>query len=399
MYTYEDVLTYIQEENVKFIRLSFCDVKGREKSITIMPDELERAFTDGISFDASAIYGFADESASDLFLCPDPSTLSILPWQPAHGKVVRMFCAIRYPDGSQFERDGRHILRQAIQKAARQGIMCYFGAEFEFYLFKTDENGERTDIPFDHAGYMAEDPEDKCEHVRREICFTLMDMGIQPESAHHEEGPGQNEIDFRYSDALSAADNAVTFKSVVRTIAMRNGLYADFSPKPLPGQSGNGLHVNISVESLDGVDRNAAFMAGVLEHIEEITCFLNPTENSYARLGLMKAPRYISWSPGNRSQLIRIPAAKGKYRRMELRSPDPEANPYVSSALLIYAGLDGIERNLTPPPAVSLNFYTADAEMLKPFKTLPCTLPEAVEKARRSAWLQSVLPENYLETL
>lgn len=399
MYSYEDVLTYIQEENVKFIRLSFCDVKGKQKSITIMPDELQRAFSDGISFDASAVQGFGEEAASDLFLCPDPSTLSILPWQPAHGKVVRMFCMVRYPDGSQFPKDGRYILQQAIRKAARKGINCYFGTEFEFYLFKTDENGRKTNIPFDHAGYMDVDPEDKCEHVRREICFTLMDMGIQPETAHHEEGPGQNEIDFRYSDALTAADNAVTFKSVVQTIAMRNGLYADFSPKPLEGNSGNGMHMNMSVESMDGCDYNASFMAGILEHIREITCFLNPTEGSYARLGEMKAPKYISWSPGNRSQLVRIPAAKGRYRRMELRSPDPEANPYISSALLIYAGLDGIERGLQPPQPSTMNFYRADSEELKNFQTLPLSLQEAIDTAKASDWLKTVLPENYLETL
>ncbi len=399
MYSYEDVLTYVQEENVKFIRLSFCDVKGKQKSITIMPSELHRAFESGISFDASAIEGFGEESASDLFLYPDASTLSILPWQPAHGKVVRMFCSICYPDGTQFPKDGRYILRQAVQKAAKKGITCYFGVEFEFYLFKTDENGEKTNVPFDHAGYMDMDPEDKCEHVRREICFTLMDMGIQPECAHHEEGPGQNEIDFRYSDAMSAADHAVTFQSVVRTIAMRNGLYADFTPKPLKGYSGNGMHVNISVTSKDGCDYNAAFMAGILDRIEEITYFLNPTENSYQRLGEMKAPRYISWSEGNRSQLVRIPAAKGEYRRMELRSPDPEANPYLSIALLIYAGLDGVERGLVPPSPTTMNFYRVRNEELVEFKTLPSTLDKAREVAKNSAWLKTILPENYLEIL
>ena len=329
-FSYEELMNFIDEEDVKFIRLAFSDINGKQKNISIMPGELERAFRDGISFDASAVPGFAKEIKSDLFLFPDSSTLSILPWRPTHGRVVRMFCDIKYPDDRPFVEDSRYILKQAVAKAKEMGIRCYFGSEFEFYLFKTDEEGNSTGVPFDRAGYMDIAPEDKGENIRREICFMLVDMGIKPESSHHEEGQGQNEIDFRYSDALSAADNAATFKTVVRTVAMRNGLYADFSPKPMADDSGNGMHINMSIKSDDGKDYTEQFMAGIMTHIGEMTVFLNPVEESYHRLGEKKAPKYITWSKENRSQLIRIPAAKGEFKRIELRSPDPEANPYIA---------------------------------------------------------------------
>ena len=392
LYTADEVFDFVEQEDVKFIRLSFCDIYGKQKNISILPSELRRAFEHGISFDASAICGFGEAVHSDLLLFPNPSTLNILPWRPTHGKVVRMFCDIRYPDGTPFERDCRLILRRAAEEAAKRGLTVRFGPEFEFYLFKTDENGEPTRVPLDHAGYMDVAPEDRGENVRREICLTLLDMGIQPESSHHEEGPGQNEIDFRYSDAMTAADNAMNFITVVKAISGRNGLYADFSPKPLEGESGNGLHINISLESRDGVDYTSAFMAGILAHIREITAFLNPTEASYRRLGEKKAPRYITWSPENRSQLIRIPAAKGSYQRVELRSPDPMTNPYLAFALLIYAGLDGVEQGLTPPEAVDVNLYTADASVTDSLPRLPGSLAEAREEALRSPLVQRVLP-------
>lgn len=395
MYSFEEVNTFVEEEDVKFIRLAFCDVCGNQKNISIMPSELKRAFTEGISFDASAITGFGDEVKSDLFLHPDSSTLSILPWRPQSGRVIRMFCDISYPDGTLFEKQDRYILKKAIEAAKAKGFTFRFGGEFEFYLFQLDEKGAPTDIPFDRAGYLDIAPEDRGENVRREICFTLLEMGIRPESSHHEEGPGQNEIDFVYSDALSAADNAVTFKSVVKTIAMQNGLYADFSPKPLQGKSGNGMHINISVKSEDGKDYSEAMMAGVLAHIEEITAFLNPSPQSYHRLGEKKAPKYIAWSPENRSQLIRIPAAKAEYKRVELRSPDPTCNPYIAYALLIYAGLDGIEKKMVPAPPVNLNLYTAAAAVTDSLKTLPLTLSEAMENASASTFVRSILPDCY----
>lgn len=395
MYSENDVLSYVEEENVKFIRLSFCDVTGREKSTTIMPGELKRAFADGIAFDASAITGFGNVTHSDLFLFPDPSTLTIVPWHPVQGKMVRMICGIRTTGGERFEYDSRYILEKAVAKAQKKGLYFSFGAEYEFYLFKTDEQGERTLIPFDNAGYMDIDPGDKCESIRREICFTLADMEIHPESAHHEEGPGQNEINFRYSDPLRSADNSTTFKSVVRTIAIRNGLHANFSPKPLENHPGNGFHINMSVKSNDGNEYGEKFMAGVMEHIKEMTAYLNPTHQSYMRLGKMKAPKYITWSPENRSQLIRIPAAKGDFKRIELRSPDPGANPYIAYALLIHACIDGIERNLTPIPPLDADMYSASGELTTGLDSLPDTLDKAREIARNSQWIKGILPEGF----
>ncbi len=399
IYTAREVYDFVRQEDVKFIRLAFCDVNGKQKNISIMPDELPRAFSDGISFDASAIKGFGDEVGSDLLLFPVPSTLNILPWRSSHGNVIRMFCSMKYPDGTQFEKDSRMILQRAVDAAAAKGVSVQFGAEFEFYLFNTDEKGMPTDEPFDRAGYMDVAPEDRGENARREICLTLLEMGIKPESSHHEEGPGQNEIDFRYSDAMTAADNAMNFMTVVKAAAQRNGIYADFSPKPLPGESGNGLHINMSVKTADGEDHTNAFMAGILAHIKEMTAFLNPTEDSYKRLGEKKAPKYITWSPENRSQLIRIPAAKGEYRRIELRSPDPTANPYIAYALLIMAGLDGIERELTAPEAVNVNLYKADSSVTEPLDRLPASLDEAIAVAEGSDFVRGVIGMNITDFL
>ncbi len=399
IYTAREVYDFVRQEDVKFIRLAFCDVNGKQKNISIMPDELPRAFSDGISFDASAIKGFGDEVGSDLLLFPVPSTLNILPWRSSHGNVIRMFCSMKYPDGTQFEKDSRMILQRAVDAAAAKGVSVQFGAEFEFYLFNTDEKGMPTDEPFDRAGYMDVAPEDRGENARREICLTLLEMGIKPESSHHEEGPGQNEIDFRYSDAMTAADNAMNFMTVVKAAAQRNGIYADFSPKPLPGESGNGLHINMSVKTADGEDHTNAFMAGILAHIKEMTAFLNPTEDSYKRLGEKKAPKYITWSPENRSQLIRIPAAKGEYRRIELRSPDPTANPYIAYALLIMAGLDGIERELTAPEAVNVNLYKADSSVTEPLDRLPASLDEAIAVAEGSDFIRGVIGMNITDFL
>lgn len=393
LYTEQDVFDYIEQEDVKFIRLAFCDITGKQKNISIMPQELQRAFSQGISFDASAVAGFGDVVESDLLLFPIPSTLSVLPWRPSRGKVVRMFCKIRHPDGTPCQADSRYLLEQAVKDAQKEGISVQFGSEFEFYLFKTDENGEPTDQPFDHAGYMDVAPEDKGENVRREICLTLENMSISPESSHHEEGPGQNEIDFRYSDALTAADNAIHFQSVVKAVAVSNGLYADFSPKPIPGESGNGMHINMSVKSKSGADVMPAFMAGILAHIREMSFYLNPCQASYRRLGEKKAPRYVTWSPQNRSQLIRIPAAQGEYRRMELRSPDPTANPYIAYALLIRAGLDGIRKGLTPPAPLNSNLYTADASVTSGLEVLPGSLEEARAAAAESDFIRSALPD------
>ncbi len=396
-YSKQEVIQFVQEEDIKFIRLTFCDVFGIQKSISIMPDELSRAFDHGIAIDASGITGFGDESRSDLLLYPDADTLTMLPWRPEHGRIVRMFCSVFYPDGTPFKCDTRSLLKQAVHEAESAGLYFSFGSEQEFYLFELDENGAPTKIPYDNAGYMDAAPEDRCDNIRREVCLTLEQMGIQPESSHHEMGPGQNEIDFRYSDPLTAADNSMTFQSIVKTVAHRNGLYADFGPKPLDNQPGSGFHINISVKSSDDSAEMDHMIAGILEKIEDMTVFLNPDERSYIRFGSDKAPGFISWSGGNRSQLIRIPAAEGEYRRAELRSPDPAANPYLAFALMIYAGLHGIRNGLELPPAASLNFYTASGEELADYRKLPADLDAARTFAYESEFIREYIPEDILK--
>lgn len=395
-YSKQEVMQYVQEEDVKFIRLAFCDVFGKQKNISIMPEELPRAFEYGITIDGSAITGFGDETHSDLLLHPDAETLMMLPWRPEHGCVVRMFCSISFPDGRPFECDSRSILKRAVETAEKAGYSFAFGAEQEFYLFKLDENGEPTDEPYDNAGYMDIAPDDKGENIRREICLTLEQMGIRPESSHHEEGPGQNEIDFRYSDPITAADNALTFQTVVKTVAHRNGLFADFSPKPLQNKPGNGFHINMSVKAKDGSDNLHYMIAGVLDKIEDMTVFFNPTEQSYSRFGSHKAPKYITWSSENRSQLVRIPAAVGEYRRAELRSPDPSTNPYLAFALMIYAGLYGIENKLELPMVADINLFKSDDETLAKYRNLPQDLKTACNIASDSTFIKKHIPVSIL---
>lgn len=395
-YSKQEVLQYIQEEDVKFIRLTFCDVFGKQKNISIMPQELSRAFEYGIAIDGSAIIGFGDETHSDLLLHPDAETIMTLPWRPEHGRVVRMFCSISYPDGKPYECDSRSLLIQAVKHAEEAGFHFAFGAEQEFYLFNLDEKDNPTKEPYDNAGYMDIAPEDKGENIRREICLTLEQMGIRPESSHHEEGPGQNEIDFRYSEPITAADNTMTFQTIVRTVAHRNGLFADFSPKPLENGPGNGFHINMSVKASDGSDNLHYMIAGILDKIEDITVFLNPTEQSYQRFGNHKAPKYISWSSENRSQLIRIPAAVGEYRRAELRSPDSMANPYLAFTLMIYAGLYGIENKLELPMVADINLFKAEEETLKKYKKLPQDLKSACKIAKNSDFIKKHIPASIL---
>lgn len=404
-YTISEVLQFVEENDVKFIRLAFCDIFGVQKNISIMPSELPRAFDTGISFDASSIDGFMNIDESDLFLVPDPSTLSILPWRPSRGRVVRFFCDIKYPDGRHFEGDGRYILKNVLNELKEMKYICKVGTEFEFYLFETDENGFPTKKPFDMGTYFDIAPIDKGENIRREICLTLEEMNITPESSHHESGPGQNEIDFKYDDALTIADNFVTFKSVVKSVAARNGLYASFMPKPLKNESGNGLHINLSLfknglnifkTEIDEHSQAAeSFIAGILERIQEITLFLNPITNSYSRFGNFEAPKYISWSHQNRSQLIRIPASKGENSRMELRSPDPSCNPYIALALIIKAGMEGIKKGIKLIPSYNFNMY--ENKNSKDFKKLPENLEEAIILAEKSDFIKSVIPNKTLE--
>ena len=395
-YSKDEVIQYVKEEDVKFIRLAFCDVFGKQKNIAIMPEELPRAFEYGISFDASAVAGFGDETHSDLFLHPEPETLVPLPWRPEHGRVVQMFSGISRPDGTLFSGDTRNLLKQAVSQAEEAGLLFTFGAEQEFYLFNLDESGKPTRTPSDEAGYMDIAPEDRGENIRREICLTLEQMGIRPESSHHEEGPGQNEIDFRFAEALPAADHALTFQRVVKTVAHRNGLTANFSPKPLENFPGNGFHINVSIKPNHDSRVFSPMIAGILRRAGEMTAFLNPLEESYLRLGSHKAPRYVSWSRENRSQLVRIPAAVGEYRRAELRSPDPAANPYLAFSLLIWAGLEGIRNRLKLSDPSDINLYTADQQALSSLEKLPESLEEARRRAASSEFIKEHIPAGVL---
>lgn len=407
-FTKTEVMQFVAENDVKFIRLAFCDHMGQMKNLSIMPGELQRAFEEGISFDASAI-GFREVDRSDLLLKPDPGTLAILPWRPAHGRVVRMYCHIVQPDGEAFAGDGRYLLREVLKDYQDLGLQCQLGAECEFYLFELDEKGRPTLNPHDQAGYLDVAPLDQAENVRREICLTLEEMGIHPESSHHEQGPGQNEVDFKHSDPLTAADDLMTFRWVVKTIAARNGLYATFLPKPLPEVWGSGLHINLSLfkegrnlfrgfgdktaSSPRHAEISGYFMAGIMDHIEALTLFLNPLVNSYARLGVRSAPKYISWDQQNRSQLIRIPAAGQQQSRMELRSPDPAMNPYLGFYLILQAGLKGILEQRTLPQAQSGNLYLAEEASLIGLKRLPGELGQAIDAAEKSGLIQEVLPQ------
>ena len=396
-YTQEEVIQYVEEEDVKFIRMAFCDIYGRQHNVAVMEDELPRAFSHGIAFDASAIPGFGGFVRSDLFLRPDASTLKELPWRPHTGRVAHMFCNIFHPDGSPCMADTRRILMEAVEFAEKRGYTFSFGSEMEFYLFKLDDEGNPTKEPYDHAGYMDVAPEDKGENVRREICLTLEQMGIHPESSHHESGPGQNEIDFRYSDPLTAAENAVLFRSVVKTIAARNGLWADFSPRPLPEHDGSGMHINVSAKKDGTFLPPTKLIPGLMDHITEMSLFLNPCENSYERLGRDKAPAYVTWSEQNRSQLIRVPAAAGEYRRLELRSPDSMANPYLAFALMIYACMDGMQRQLPLAPATDFNTFQEKAALLEGYRKLPASLSEAIRFARDSAFIRERLPASVID--
>lgn len=403
-YSINDILQFVAENDVKFVQLTFCDIFGKQKNLCITAEELPKAFERGISFDASAIKGFMNVTESDLFLFPLADTMVLLPFRPTGGRVISFFCTIKHPDGRFFSGDGRNILKQATEKALSMGYVVKIGAESEFYLFKLDNDGEPTKTPLDRGGYLDVSPLDRGENIRREICLAIEEMDIIPISAHHEQGPGQNEIDFKYSDALKAADNFLLFKTIVKRIAAQNGLYASFMPKPLQYEPGSGFHINMSlfhnnqnIFRSDGTHSQVAesFIAGIMEHIIEITAFLNTTTNSYLRLGKFEAPKYISWSHQNRSQLIRIPAAKDEFSRMELRSPDSTCNPYIAFALLIFAGLSGIERNLSLPKPVDKDLYT-DTEDLS-LEKLPDSLEQALIMMNSSKFVRSILPGTTIE--
>ncbi len=402
-YTEREVLQFVEENDVKFIKLMFCDIFGALKSVSVPASELSEIFSKGLLFDASKLSGFMNFSSTDLILFPDPDTLALLPWRPQQGRVVRFFCTIKYTDGTVFEGDGRTFLKNAVEYARGKGYNFRIGTSCEFYVFEKNDNGHITKIPHDHAGYCDIAPADKGENLRRDICLTLEQMDIYPESSRHESGPGQNEIDFQYSNALNAADNLVTFKNVVKSVADRNGLYATFMPKPLCDRPGSGLHImlqcrkgteNIFKPRLDDLGNEAKSMiAGILEHVREITLFLNSTASSYSRLGNSRAPKYITWSHENFAQLIRVPMINTDENAMILRSPDNTCNPYFALGLIIYAALEGA---LSGAELCSATDLSPDniAELTE---RLPATLDEAIEAARESSFLADRLPENLIE--
>lgn len=383
-YSVDEVLKYIEEEDAKFIRLALRDAFGVQKNISVMPGEVKKAFDEGAPFNAREIAGFEDCPHAFLYLKPDASTLSVLPWRPDSGRVLRMFCDVYTPEDEVYEADTRAMLKAAVAKAKAAGITFRFGSEMEFYLFKNDDEGNPTKIPYDQAGYMDIAPLDRCENVRREITLTIERMGLTPIRSHHESGPGQNEIDFHHGRPLQAADDMTTFKMVVSTIADRYGLTADFTPVPLPGQPGNGCHINIYAADQNGNDVVRYAAAGILDKIRDMTLFLNPSESSYTRFGIGKAPDRVNWSGAGKSELMYIESYKGT-TRAELRSPDAMCNPYLVYALLIHAGLYGIEHQLQLP-----------CEMDGEGTYLPGSRKEAGELARSSAFIKNIIPEGII---
>ena len=383
-YTAEEVLKYIEEEEAQFIRLAFRDAFGKQKNISVMPGEVKKAFDFGAPINARMITGFEESQHPVLYLKPDPSTLSILPWRSESGKVLRMFCDVYTPDGEVFEQDTRSILKKAAKAAKDAGIDFRFGSEAEFYLFLKDEDGNPTKIPYDEAQYMDIAPLDRCENVRREICLTIEKMGLTPERPHHEQGPGQNEIDFHYGKPVKAADQMTTFKMVVCTVADRYGLVADFSPLPIQGKPGNGYHINIYATDKDGNDVARYVAAGIMDKIRDITLFLNPADASYARLGNNTAPDKVNWSNDGDSELMSLKEFNGR-TCAELRSPDASSNPYLVYSLLIHAGLKGIKDKLVLPK-----------EMDEKSVLLPGSKREAVKLATESDFVREIVPETII---
>ncbi|MGV8906421.1 MAG: type I glutamate--ammonia ligase [Acetobacterium sp.] len=405
-----EAMQFIEENDVKFIRLQFCDLEGQNRNIAILSNQIERALASGIPFDASSVVGFSESKNSDLVLFPDMSTIQILPWRPQQGKVARILCDIKYPSGEVYQGDSRNILKETIKQAEDLGYQFNIGVECEFYLFKQDEEGEPTTNPSDQAGYFDLAPFDRGENTRREICLTLEDIGFEIESSRHESGKGQHGIDFKYDNALLSADNMMTFKTVVKTVAQRNGLHASFLPKPLMDEPGSGMHINASL-MINGknifVNNNGVispearyFIAGVLAHIKGITGVANPLINSYKRLvGGREAPKHIGWGFSNRAPLIRIPAGIEEYARMELRSPDPTCNPYLTFALILAAGLEGLLMKLPLMDELNLEAkeIIPETQMIKSIDELPISLFEAVKAMEADPLIESVLGEELLK--
>lgn len=417
-YSKEDILRMAEEEDVEFIRLQFTDIFGMLKNVAITSSQLKKALDNRCMFDGSAIEGFVRIEESDMYLYPDFDTFEIFPWRPQQGKVARLICDVYRSNREPFEGDPRFVLKKVLKEAADMGYSFYVGPECEFFLFHTDEEGRPTTNTREMAGYFDVSPVDLAENVRRDIVLNLEDMDFGIEASHHEIAPGQHEIDFMYSDGLSTADNIMTFKMAVKTIAKRHGLHATFMPKPKTGVNGSGMHINMSLADREGknvfVDEEDRlglskeayqFMAGILAHIREITVLTNPLVNSYKRLVPgYDAPVYIAWSASaNRSPLIRIPSSRGESTRIELRCPDSAVNPYLAIAACLAAGLDGIKKEMVPPASVDDNIFAMNQEELndRGIEQLPETLGEALEAFEKSEFVKELLGKHiytkYLE--
>ena len=408
-YTKEDIIRMVREDDVEFIRMQFTDIFGQLKNVAITASQIEKAVNNEIMIDGSSIEGFVRINESDQYLRPDLDTFTILPWRPQHGKVARLICDVYNPDGTPFAGDPRGVLKKVLKKAADLGYSFNVGPECEFFLFQTDEDGNPTTTTSDEAGYFDLGPLDHGESTRREICMALEQMGFEIEASHHEVAAGQHEIDFKYADALTAADNIMTFKLTVKSMAQRNGLHATFMPKPLFGVAGSGMHTNMSLfrdgknafYDPDGERKLSTtcyqFIAGLLDHIQGMCALTNPLVNSYKRLVPgYEAPCYVAWSAGNRSALIRIPSSRGNGTRVELRSPDPSCNPYLEIAACLAAGLDGIERGLTPPPEITENIYlmTPEQRRQKGIMGLPASLEEALAAFKADPLMTATMGEH-----
>ncbi|PAE32461.1 type I glutamate--ammonia ligase [Bacillus sp. 7884-1] len=412
-FTREDIKRLAQEENVKFIRLQFTDILGTIKNVEIPVSQLEKALDNKMMFDGSSIEGFVRIEESDMYLYPDLNTWVVFPWTAEKGKVARLICDIYTAEGNPFDGDPRNNLRRVLKEMDELGFTDFnLGPEPEFFLFKLDEKGEPTLELNDQGGYFDLAPTDLGENCRRDIVLELEEMGFEIEASHHEVAPGQHEIDFKYADALTACDQIQTFKLVVKTIARKHGLHATFMPKPLYGVNGSGMHMNLSLFSngknafyeptgdLEMSDTARQFIAGILKHAPNFTAVTNPTVNSYKRLVPgYEAPCYVAWSARNRSPLIRIPASRGLSTRVEVRSVDPAANPYLAMAVLLKAGLDGIKNKMTPPAPVDRNIYVMSKEerIEEGIIDLPATLAQALDQLKSDEVIVSGLGEHIFE--
>ena len=415
-YTKEEILRLVRDEDIQFIRMQFTDIFGQMKNVAITASQIEKALDNQIMMDGSSIEGFVRIEESDQYLWPDLDTFAILPWRPQYGKVARLICDVHNPDGTPFVGDPRGVLKRALARAGELGLTFNVGPELEFFLFQTDEDGNPTTKTSDEAGYFDLGPLDHGESTRREICLCLEEMGFEIEASHHEVAAGQHEIDFKYTEALQAADNIMTFKLAVKTLAQKNGLHATFMPKPIFGINGSGMHTNMSLfkdgknafydpDDPKGLSREAySFIAGLLAHVKGMAAVTNPLVNSYKRLVPgYEAPCYLAWSASNRSALIRIPAARGQSTRVELRSPDPSCNPYLELAVCLAAGLDGIEKGMTPPDEVTENIFVMDEAARKAhgIDSLPGSLEEAIHAMEADQLILDTLGEhvvaNYLD--